>query len=251
MIDLFADAPAFQPYLSAYLLGAYCGAVPQGGVLLAVVDPGVGTDRAAAGRARSTAAGMVGPDNGLFELLMRRAPHWSKPRRSTGGPSRLSASFHGRDLFAPVAAALARGRPVEGCRSPVERDRAFRDWPDDLPAAWSMSTATATRITGLRAAALAPEASSSRPAGARGAAGADLRRRAGGRGRSGTRTRTGWRRSRSIKGGRIACWGWRWGMRSKSLTETTIYGWKLTEQRQGQGGARCPRSRGSEVQFRR
>jgi len=34
VIDLFADAPAFQPYLSAYLLGAYCGAVPQGGVLL-------------------------------------------------------------------------------------------------------------------------------------------------------------------------------------------------------------------------
>ena len=40
VIDLFADAPAFQPYLSAYLLGAYCGAVPQGGVLLGVVDPG-------------------------------------------------------------------------------------------------------------------------------------------------------------------------------------------------------------------
>src|SRR5690349_25147627 len=45
VIDLFADAPAFQPYLSAYLLGAYCGAVPQDSVLLGVIDPGVGTQR--------------------------------------------------------------------------------------------------------------------------------------------------------------------------------------------------------------
>ena len=42
VIDLFADAPAFQPCLSAYLLGAYCGAVPQGGVLPGLAEGLVG-----------------------------------------------------------------------------------------------------------------------------------------------------------------------------------------------------------------
>src|SRR5687768_1699109 len=129
VIDLFADAPVFQPYLSAYLLGAYCGAVPQGGVLLGVVDPGVGTDRLPL-VVRADGRWYVGPDNGLFEPVMRRAATveaWTIDWR----PDRLSASFHGRDLFAPVAAKLALGQPVPGSPVPVERVRR-PDWPDDL-----------------------------------------------------------------------------------------------------------------------
>ena len=47
MIDLFADAPAFDPQLSAYLLAAYAPAFPAGSVFLCVVDPGVGSARRA------------------------------------------------------------------------------------------------------------------------------------------------------------------------------------------------------------
>ena len=68
----------------------------------------------------------VGPDNGLFEILLRRANNTSF-RRITG-TGNLSASFHGRDLFAPVAAHLAKGeevqseaRPVDEATSPLAR----------------------------------------------------------------------------------------------------------------------------------
>src|SRR5215467_7360454 len=72
VVDLFADAPAAMPKPSAYLLAAYAIWFPPGSVLLAVVDPGVGSCRAAVvvdadGRL------YVGPDNGLFELVVRRA----------------------------------------------------------------------------------------------------------------------------------------------------------------------------------
>lgn len=130
VIDLFADAPAFDPQLSAYLLAAYAESFPPGSVFVAVVDPGVGSDRRpliveADGRL------FVGPDNGLFELVRRRAGEvraWAIDWR----PAVLSASFHGRDLFAPVAAALATGGAVE--RTPLDPAAIARTgWPDDLP----------------------------------------------------------------------------------------------------------------------
>src|SRR5262249_58234427 len=72
----------------------------------------------------------VGPGNGLFELIARQA---AKTRRWDIDlqPQRLSASFHGRDLFAPVAAMLARGEPPPGRPRKDDADRR-RDWPDDL-----------------------------------------------------------------------------------------------------------------------
>jgi S-adenosyl-L-methionine hydrolase (adenosine-forming) len=154
VIDLFADAPAFQPCLSAYLLAAYCGAVPQGGVLLGVVDPGVGTDRLPL-VVRAGGRWYVGPDNGLFELVMRRAgavganvAAWTIDWR----PDRLSASFHGRDLFAPVAARLALGEPPPGTPVPVESVRR-PDWPDDLARIVYVDV-YGNALTGLRAAML-------------------------------------------------------------------------------------------------
>ncbi len=74
---------------------------------MAVVDPGVGGLREAVilvadGRC------YVGPDNGLLSVVAQRAAacaYW----RITWRPQELSASFHGRDLFAPIAALIARG----------------------------------------------------------------------------------------------------------------------------------------------
>jgi S-adenosylmethionine hydrolase len=129
VIDLFADAPVGNPKASAYLLQAYAGWFPAGTIFLCVVDPGVGGARPpmilnADGR------WYVGPGNGLFELVERRAGE-THSWHIDWKPERLSASFHGRDLFAPVAARLARGEPLPGrpCRDDAHR-RA--DWPDDL-----------------------------------------------------------------------------------------------------------------------
>ena len=114
VIDLMHDLPAFRPEAAGCLLRATLRALAPGSVVLAVVDPGVGTDRdpiiVEAGGNR-----LVGPDNGLLAAAFVDGA--AKAWRIDWRPDHLSASFHGRDLFAPVAAMLAQGRPVD--RTPV------------------------------------------------------------------------------------------------------------------------------------
>ncbi|QCG97569.1 hypothetical protein E6C67_27840 [Azospirillum sp. TSA2s] len=154
VIDLFADAPAFDPQLSAYLLAAYAPAFPAGSVFLCVVDPGVGTDRRPV-MVEADGRWFVGPDNGLFALLARRATSlnaWT----IDWIPDRLSASFHGRDLFAPVAAGLATGRSI--ARSPLAPTAIDRpDWPDELPRIVYVDV-YGNAMTGMRAATLPADA---------------------------------------------------------------------------------------------
>src|SRR5262245_34811106 len=96
VIDLFADAPVGNPKPSAYLLAAYVPWFPIGTVFLCVVDPGVGGKRPAI-ILEADARWYVGPGNGLFELVQRRAVKtrsWDidwKPERqaSTGAISSL------------------------------------------------------------------------------------------------------------------------------------------------------------------
>lgn len=72
IIDLFADAPAGNPKHSAYLLAAYAVWFPAGTIFLCVVDPGVGGARPPV-IMEADGRWYVGPGNGLFELLQRRA----------------------------------------------------------------------------------------------------------------------------------------------------------------------------------
>jgi S-adenosylmethionine hydrolase len=127
IIDLFADAPAGNPRASAYLLAAYAAWFPPGTIFLCVVDPGVGGKRAPL-LIEADRRSYVGPENGLFELVLRRAQS-ANCFEITWRPPKLSASFHGRDLFAPVAAMLASGE-----RPPARARDANREssWPDDL-----------------------------------------------------------------------------------------------------------------------
>jgi S-adenosylmethionine hydrolase len=130
VIDLFADAPSRNPKSAAYLLAAYAHWFPPGTVFLAVVDPGVGGARAPVIVAADD-RWYVGPDNGIFEIVGRRAVTPPRSWEITWRPATLSASFHGRDLFAPVAARLALGETPPGTlRDPGAA--AARDWPDDL-----------------------------------------------------------------------------------------------------------------------
>jgi hypothetical protein len=154
VVDLFADAPAGNPRAAAYLLAAFAAWFPAGSVFLAVVDPGVGGARAplvieADGR------WYVGPDNGLFELVLRRAAV-ARAFEIVWRPATLSASFHGRDLFAPVAAWLARGPAPAGALREAAPCR-FGAWPDDLAEIVYIDH-YGNAMTGLRAARLLPTA---------------------------------------------------------------------------------------------
>jgi len=147
VVELFADAPAGRPKPAAYLLAAYGVWFPPGTVFLAVIDPGVGGPRLPV-IVETEGRWYVGPDNGLFELVIRRAES-ARTWEILWRPETLSASFHGRDLFAPVAGKLARGdHPSHEPRAPEIGRRG--DWPDDLPEIVYVD-GYGNAITGLRA----------------------------------------------------------------------------------------------------
>jgi len=150
VVDLMADAPAWKIKESAYLLAALAERTPQDSVLMAVVDPGVGGERPALA-IRSGGRWLVGPGNGLFEPLLRRWGVEACYRILPPPGLTVSASFHGRDLFAPTAAELAQGSLpdwLEPCPPPR-----VSDWPDDL-AAVVYADRYGNLMTGLRASAL-------------------------------------------------------------------------------------------------
>ena len=119
VVDLLNDAPGFQVRASAHLLAALTPRLPRGSVVLAVVDPGVGGVREAV-VVEADGLYFVGPDNGLLSVVTGRA-ETVRCWRITWRPTALSVSFHGRDLFAPVAAAVARGDFPDGWGEPLPR----------------------------------------------------------------------------------------------------------------------------------
>ena len=130
VLDLMADAPNFAPQAAAYLLAALLPYLPSDAVVLAVVDPGVGGTRRPM-VAEIDGRIMVGPDNGLFAIACRRA-HNARCRQIVWQPPCLSASFHGRDLFAPVAAILAADAPSQHLFGDEVEMGVGAGWPDDL-----------------------------------------------------------------------------------------------------------------------
>jgi len=154
VVDLLADAPVGNPQASAYLLAAFAAWFPERTVFLCVVDPGVGGARPAL-VVEADSRWYVGPGNGLFELVRRRALK-TRTYEIDWRPQRLSASFHGRDLFAPVAALLARAERPPGRLRDDGADRRA-DWPDDLAEIVYVDH-FGNAMTGLRAAVLPPGA---------------------------------------------------------------------------------------------
>ena len=129
VVDLLHEVPAFNAHAGAHLLAAFSGVFPPGSVFLAVVDPGVGTPRDAL---VVTAGGrwFVGPDNGLLSVVAARNPD-ARLWRISWRPATLSATFHGRDLFAQIAAEIARGDFPTDKLAPIARPAVEFD-ADDL-----------------------------------------------------------------------------------------------------------------------
>lgn len=149
IVDLFHSVPNFDIRAGAYLLPALSAVFPRDSVFVCVVDPGVGGSRRALAL-RVDRRWYVGPDNGLFHVLVRRATE-CECRTIDWRPDTLSASFHGRDLFAPVAAGLARGAAPTG--APTDPTVPAGAWPDDLPTVVYLDH-YGNAVTGMRAAAL-------------------------------------------------------------------------------------------------
>ncbi len=117
VVDLLHAVPDFNAHAGAQLLAALAPSFPVGSVFFSVVDPGVGAARQAL-VVEADGRWFVGPDNGLLSIVAARAQayrawhiHWR--------PEGLSASFHGRDLFAPIAAWIAAGAFPDDKLTPV------------------------------------------------------------------------------------------------------------------------------------
>jgi len=133
VIDLLNCVPNFAIRAAAHLLPALVAPLPSQTVVICVVDPGVGGSR----EPIAVLAGekwFVGPDNGLLAVIEQRSTN-SIRYRIVWRPDRLSHTFHGRDLFAPVAARLARQ-----IRDGIEVVEAYdasntgSDWADEFDA---------------------------------------------------------------------------------------------------------------------
>ncbi len=106
LIDISHDVPPGDIGAASFVLGRTWHRFSDGAVHLVVVDPGVGSDRRAIAASKSDHA-FVGPDNGVLSPIL----DGSEVVELSVPPS-ASPTFHGRDVFAPPAAKLARGDPL-------------------------------------------------------------------------------------------------------------------------------------------
>lgn len=148
IVDLLHRVPDFAARAGAHLLAALARSFDPGTVFLAVVDPGVGSGRSAV-VLEADGKCYLGPDNGLLGVVAARAQAL-RTWRIAWRPNGLSASFHGRDLFAPVAARIAAGNwPAEALE---ESDGLDHPLPADDLAEVIYIDHYGNAMTGMRAA---------------------------------------------------------------------------------------------------
>ncbi|MFZ5447441.1 MAG: SAM hydrolase/SAM-dependent halogenase family protein [Thermodesulfobacteriota bacterium] len=130
LVDLSHEVAPQDVRAGALLLAAAAPYFPPGAIHLAVVDPGVGSSRRALA-AQCLGHFWVGPDNGLFHLVFRQT--FPSTIVSLENPDyfreQVSATFHGRDIFAPVAAHLSLGVDLDRF-GPRITDPVSLDWPE-------------------------------------------------------------------------------------------------------------------------
>lgn len=122
IVDLTHDVPPYDIEIAGEVIEQALPFYPRGTVVVAVVDPGVGSERKAIAALTKRGHLLVGPDNGLFTLVMQtegveRAVELRNTRYFRA--EQTSFTFHGRDIFAPVAAHLAAGTPLDSLGPPI------------------------------------------------------------------------------------------------------------------------------------
>ncbi|MBV8454797.1 MAG: SAM-dependent chlorinase/fluorinase [Deltaproteobacteria bacterium] len=122
IIDLTHGIPPQQVLAGALALRESVNFFPRRTIFLGVVDPGVGTDRKPIAVETKSGLRLVGPDNGLLWLAAERAEIKTivELRSLRYRLPKVSASFHGRDIFAPAAAWLWRGVPMGEFGPPLQ-----------------------------------------------------------------------------------------------------------------------------------
>jgi S-adenosylmethionine hydrolase len=129
IVDLCHEVRAHDAVHAGFLLQASHRHFPTGSVFVCVVDPGVGSGRGIL-LARHEGRFFLAPDNGLLSFLIEKPVEWWRVRADAPAASR---TFHGRDIFAPVAARIALGTQPQTLGAPLgpeEVVRAGLDWAE-------------------------------------------------------------------------------------------------------------------------
>ncbi len=129
VVDLSHEVPHFDALAGALILEACVPHFPAHAVHLAVVDPGVGTERRPLCVVDPEGRRLLGPDNGLLTPFLGAGARALLLSNRELVPEPSSATFHGRDLFAPVAAYLAGGGDAARL-GPEVKDPVRLDWPE-------------------------------------------------------------------------------------------------------------------------
>lgn len=118
VLHLAHDVPPQDVRAGSYVLWSAAPHLPDGAIVLAVIDPGVGSARRAIA-ARGRRLAYVGPDNGLFGAAWQHDPPIAACVLRKDASARAH-TFDGRDLFGPAAARLARGEGLDALGDPIE-----------------------------------------------------------------------------------------------------------------------------------
>jgi S-adenosyl-L-methionine hydrolase (adenosine-forming) len=123
LLDITHTVSPFNITEGAYLLDQCAEEFPAGTIFVAVVDPQVGTDRDPILLETAKGKYFVGPDNGLFTQVLAHegfSQAWILDKPEFFRDGGISRTFHGRDIFGPVAAHLADGTDPERFGTPVK-----------------------------------------------------------------------------------------------------------------------------------
>lgn len=131
IVDLCSDAPSCNPRAAAYLLASFLPFMPDNTLFMAVVDPGVGSNRKAILISADHCC-FVGPDNGLLSRVVEKLKNPWVQTIELPDLTRRARTFDGRDLFAPAAALICTGRAVTGESLAVD-SLIGSDWAAQLP----------------------------------------------------------------------------------------------------------------------
>ena len=118
IVNLTHGVPPHHIQLGSHIVDASLEIIPPGSILLAVVDPGVGTERRGL-IVRRDNRWLVGPDNGLLTPIQGNVQCWALDQPGTWRDT-VAPTFHARDIFAPIAARLANFERPEWLGSPVQ-----------------------------------------------------------------------------------------------------------------------------------
>jgi S-adenosylmethionine hydrolase len=126
IVDISHEIPPQDIQKASFVLRSCYRTFPAETIFVAVVDPGVGSDRRPIA-VRAEDGTFVAPDNGLLGFLFSDAFECREITNRDLMAARVSKTFHGRDIFAPVAAHLSRGRSFEEV-GPTVTDPVVKDW---------------------------------------------------------------------------------------------------------------------------